>query len=53
MDNLLPKQFSVHFCVCCVVTRSILKPTDVITKDYPQELYEMLIFCQGQTSQTL
>ena len=32
--------------VCCVVTRSILKPTDAITKEYRQELYEMQIFCQ-------
>ena len=45
-DTLLSVQFSAHFGVCCVVTRSILKPTDAITTENPQELYEMLIFCQ-------
>ena len=31
MDTLLSEQFSTHFGVCCVVTRSILKPTDANT----------------------
>ena len=46
IDTFLSEQFSTHFGVCCVVTRSILKPTDAITKEYRQEYYEMLIFCQ-------
>ena len=46
IDTLLSEQFSAHFGVCCVVTRSILKPTDAITTENPQELYEMLFFCQ-------
>ena len=46
IDTLLSEQFSAHFGVCCVVTRSILKPTDAITTANPQEMYEMLIFCQ-------
>ena len=45
-ENQIPEQFSAHFGVCCVVTRSILKPTDAITKEYRQELYELLILCQ-------
>ena len=45
-DTLLSEQFSTHFDVCCIVTRSILKPTDAITKEYRQELYEMQFFCQ-------
>ena len=45
IDTLLSEQFSTHFGVCCVVTRLILKSTDAITKEYRQELYEMLIFC--------
>ena len=35
-DTLLSEQFSTHFVVCCVATRSILKPTDTITKEYRQ-----------------
>ena len=35
-----------HGSVCCVVTRSILKTTDAITKEYRQELYEMQFFGQ-------
>ena len=46
MDTLLSEQFSTHFDVCCVATRSILKPTDRITIKYRQELHEMLIFNQ-------
>ena len=38
----------LHIWLCCVVTRSILKPTDAITKEYRQELLEMLIFNQTQ-----
>ena len=45
-DTLLSEQFSTHFGVRCVVTRSILKHTDAITKEYRQELCEMLFFCQ-------
>ena len=45
-DTLLSEQFSTHFGVCCIVTRSILMPTDAITKEYRQELYEMQIFCR-------
>ena len=37
MDTLLSEQFSAHFSVCCVVTRSILKPTDAITTENRQE----------------
>ena len=46
IDTLLSKQFPTHFDVCCVVTRSILKTTDAITKEYRQELYEMQFFGQ-------
>ena len=46
IDTLVSEQFSAHFGVCCVVTRSILKPTDAITTENRQELHEMLIFCQ-------
>ena len=46
METLLSEQFSTHFGACCVVTRSILKPTDAITKEYRQELYEMQFFGQ-------
>ena len=46
IDTLLSEQFFAHFGVCSVVTRSILKPTDAITTENPQELYEMQIFCQ-------
>ena len=46
IDALLSEQFFTHFGVCCVVTRLKLKPTDAIMKEYRQELYEMLIFCQ-------
>ena len=53
IDTLLPKQFSAHFGVCCVVTRSILKPTDAITKEYRQDLYEMLFFATDYTSRIL
>ena len=42
-DTLLSEQFSTHFGVCCVVTQSLLKPTDAIIKKYLQELYEILI----------
>ena len=45
-NTLLSEQFSAHFGVCCVVTRSMLKPTDAITTENRQELYKMLIFCQ-------
>ena len=45
-DTLLSEQFSAHFGVCCVVTRSILQPTDAITTANPQDMYEMLFFCQ-------
>ena len=46
IDTLLSEQFSTHFGVCCVVTRSILKPTDAITKEYRHKLYEMVIINQ-------
>ena len=44
--NLLSEQFSTHFGVCCVVTRSILNPIETITKEYRHELTEMLIINQ-------
>ena len=53
MDTLLSEQFSTHFAVCCVATRSIFKPIDRITIKYRQELYEMLIFNQDCISQAL
>ena len=34
--TLLSEQFSTHVGVRCVVTRSISKPTDTITKEYRQ-----------------
>ena len=49
IDTLLSEQFSTHFGVCCVVTQSILKPTDAITKEYRQELYEMQFFLSNTT----
>ena len=40
--------------LCCeLVTRSILKTTDTITKEYRQELYEMHFFAKYYTSQAL
>ena len=53
IDTLLSEQFSTRFGVCCVVTRSILKHTDAITKEYRQELYEMHFFAKYYTSQAL
>ena len=44
--SLLSEQFSTHFSICCVVTRSIIMSADAITKEYRQEIYEMLIFNQ-------
>ena len=46
INTLLLEQFSAHFGICCFVLRSILKPTDAITTENRQELYEMLIFSQ-------
>ena len=46
INTLLSEQFSAHFGVCCVVTRSILKPSNSITTENRQEIYEMPIFCQ-------
>ena len=42
-DPLLSEQFPTHFGLYCVVTLLTLKPTDAITKDYRQELLEMLL----------
>ena len=45
-DTLVSEPFYTHFwCigVCCVVARSILKPTDGITKENRKEMYEILI----------
>ena len=39
IDTLLSEQFSAHFSVCCVVTRSILKPTGAITTENQKKLY--------------
>ena len=39
VDTLLPEQLSAHFGVCCVVTRSILKPTDAITIQFNSCFY--------------
>ena len=37
--------FYTFWCMLCCHT-SILKPTVAITKEYRQEMYEMLFFCQ-------
>ena len=36
IDNLPSEQFYTHLSVCCVVTRLILKPTDLTKKEYRQ-----------------
>ena len=43
-DTLPREQFSTHFVVCCVVTRSIVKPTDAIKLEFRQKSYEMQTF---------
>ena len=37
INTLSSEQYSAHFGVCYVVTRSILKPTDAITTENRQE----------------
>ena len=42
-DTLLSEQFSTHFGVCFVVTRSIVKFTDANKREFRQKSYQMLI----------
>ena len=42
--TLSSEQFSTHFGVCCVVTRSIVKPTDANKRESRQKLNKMLFF---------
>ena len=43
--NTLPsEQFSTNFVVCCVVTRLIVKPTNVMKQEFRQKSYEMQLF---------
>ena len=42
--TLPPEQFSTHFGVGCVVTRSILKPTDANKPERRYKSYEMPLY---------
>ena len=42
--TLSSEQFSTHFDVCCVVTRSIVKPTDANKRESRQKSHKMLLF---------
>ena len=42
---LLPsEQFSAHFGVCCVLTRSIVKSTDANKRESRQQMYKIANF---------
>ena len=44
MGTLSSEQFSTHFGVCCVATRSIVKPTDANKRESRPKSHKMLFF---------
>ena len=44
MVLLSSEQFSTHFGICCVVTRSTVKPTDANKRESRQKSHKMLSF---------
>ena len=52
-NTLPPEQFSAHFGVCCVLTRSIVKSTDANKRELRQQMYKMLFFTEDCASQAL
>ena len=51
--TLSSEQFSTHFGVCCVVTRSIVKPTDANKLEFRQKSHKMLFLAKDCASQGL
>ena len=42
--TLSSEQFSAYFGICCVVARSIVKPTDANKREFRQKSHKMLFF---------